>query len=345
MDILLPAAGGYYQVAGARPQWSIRHVTVESNAFFHLTYNIAGNLWMKDGSGMHAPWFGAYRNTTPNVHRFLRFDGKRIGRPGSVPWPLSFELSEAEVKRIREARDQKITPRSAGLAISRWGNYRTGKGGTLEIIGKYQVGDQFYVKGEGTVIISEGGYLAPGGRSSFAIAPESTVVLLQDARIGCEISTMQAGRASVWVGGTLMVGTSDHPITRDMLFPGTGIEEDKSIRNPAGSGRTPGVSFLVSPKGRVIMHSADPSKARVVFKMHDSEKARRLGKQWGDAKGIVLAFLGQTELNGVVFDNVLEGGIMAPPEMRKKWKNINYGKNNLAEPEKLYWDFKVPDSK
>jgi hypothetical protein len=345
VDVLLPAGHSYYQVAVDRPQWDVRHMTVESNAFFHLTYNIAGNLWMKDGSGKHAPWFGAYRNATPGLHRFLRLDGKRIGRPGTVPWPLSFELPEAELKRIKAARDKKITPRSAGIAISRWGNYLAGKGGTLEITGTYQVGDQFYVKGEGTIIISEGGYLAPGGRSSFAIEPGATVVLLQDARIGCEIATMQAGRASVWVGGTLMIGTPQRPITRDMLFPVTGIEEDRIIRNPAGSGRTPGVSLLVGKKGRLVLHSADPTKARLIFKMHDSAKARKLGKQWGDAKGVVLAFFGESNLNGVVFDNVLEGGIMVSPEQRKIWKNISYGKNNLAEPEKLYWDLKSEEDK
>ena len=47
--------------------------TFENNAFFHLTYTLLGNLWMKDGSGMHAPWNGAYGNPAPDVHRFLRF--------------------------------------------------------------------------------------------------------------------------------------------------------------------------------------------------------------------------------------------------------------------------------
>jgi hypothetical protein len=291
---------------------------------------------------MHAPWNGAYRNPKPNVHRFLRFDGKRIGRPGTIPWPLEYELPEGETDR-KAAKEKMITPRSAGMAVSRWGRYGTGPGSTLEVIGSNQVGDQFYVNGEGTIIVSEGGYLAPGGRSSFAIAPESTVVLLQDARIGMEITHMQEGRASVWVGGTLMIGTPERPITRDMLFPVTGIEEDKIIRNPSGSGRTPGCSLLVSKGGRLILHSADPAKARLVFKMHDSEKAKKVGERWGDAKGIALAFLGQTNLNGVVFDNVLLDGITVSPEQRAKWKNVYYGENNLAEPDKLYWNLKAED--
>lgn len=40
----------------------------------------------------------------------------------------------------------------------------------------------------------------------------------------------------------------------------------------------------------------------------------------------------------MVFDNVLEGGIMVSAEQRAKWKNVFHGQHNLAEPDKLYWD-------
>lgn len=32
-------------------------MTIQNNVHFLLTYNIGGNVWMKDGSGMQAPWF------------------------------------------------------------------------------------------------------------------------------------------------------------------------------------------------------------------------------------------------------------------------------------------------
>jgi len=142
-----------------------------------------------------------------------------------------------------------------------------------------------------------------------------------------------------------MIGTPERPITRDMLFPVVGVEEQYIIRKPAGGIRTPGVSFLVSEKGQLVMHTVDPTKARLVFKMHDSEKAKAAGKKYGNPKGTVLAFFGKAKLNGVVFDNVLEGGIMVSPEQRATWKNVSYGKNNLAGPEKLYWDLKLEDEK
>ena len=94
-------------------------------------------------------------------------------------------------------------------------------------------------------------------------------------------------------------------------------------------------------EGRLLMNTVDPTKARLVFKMHDSDKAKAAGKKYGNPKGSVLAFFGKAELNGVVFDNVLEGGIMVTPKQRATWKNVFYGKGNLGEPEKLYWDIKT----
>lgn len=323
-DILLPSAGVYYQVVGNRPQWRCRHMIVENNAHFFLTFNIQGNCWMKDGSRMVAPWFGKYCNDTPGLHRFLRFDGLRIDRPG---------------------RGAKV-PARGHFNISQWGRYQAAAGGTIELIGTNMVTDQFSVGGEGTVIISENSHLAPGNRTAFAIMPEATVVLLQDARIGCETVATLGGKASVWVGGTLMIGTPKRPITRDMIFAVTGIDEKFILRQPAENIRCPGVSFLVGKKGRLVMHTVDPTKARLVFKMHHGEKAMARGKgrgDFGNPKGIVLDFLGEAKLNGVVFDNVLEGGLMVSPKQRATWKNISYGKNNLAEPGKLYWDLKAED--
>lgn len=319
-DILLPASDVYYQVVGDRPQWRCRHMTVENNAHFFLTYSICGNVWMKDGSRMQAPWFGRYVNDTPNLHRFLRFDGMRIDRP----------------------RTREEVPARGHFTISQWGQYRAATNATIELIGTNMVTDQFSVGGEGTVIISENSHLAPGNRTAFAIMPGATVVLLQDARIGCETIATLGGKASVWVGGTLVIGTPERPITRDMVFAVTGIDEKFISRRPAENIRCPGVSFLVGEKGRLVMYTVDPTTARLVFRMHNGEQARARGTGRGDfgsPKGIVLDFLGEAELNGVVFDNVLKDGLMVSREQRTTWKNVFYGTNNLAEPKELYWYF------
>ena len=52
---------------------------------------------------------------------------------------------------------------------------------------------------------------------------------------------------------------------------------------------------------------------------------------------IDMVLLGDVHLKGVVFDNVLKGGILLPdPGIRSKWQNVLYGDHNAAEPGELY---------
>jgi hypothetical protein len=323
IDILLPAAdskylSGGYGAGGMSKPTPNRHVTIERNATYGSSYNIWGNLWMKDASGLKGRQLGSFINLDPNVHRFLRFDGVRT--------------DGAE---------------SSKYVIGHWGKYETGKGSTLEVIGKIRgSGDGLWVSGDGRLIMSENSYLTDGQRTGFYIQPKATVVLLQDARIGQECNMQQTSTAAVTCLGTLMIGLPERPITRDMLFPLAGIKREQINRNPGVHARASGAAFILSGEvSRLVIHSDDPAKARVVFKMYDSERAKANNRKWGVPDGINFYFAGKTELNGVLFDNVFEGGIMAPAAMRKNWKNVFYGKHNLAEPEKLHSDLKAEDNK
>lgn len=322
IDMLMPAAEVRYSAGG----WGgggnegtppSRHLTIEYNATYGITYNVQGNLWMKHGSGLVGKHRGRFFNEQPNVHRFIRFDGDRAG-----------------------GKDKLIESRDA--VIGQWGDFAAGEGSTLEMIGQIRsAADRLYIRGSGTFILSEGSFLSDGNRSAISIAPGSTLALLQDARVGYEATFQRGCCASVWIGGTLMIGLPDKPIRKDMPLYLSGVTEDLINRGPGGGMRIAGTSFVLSDKGRFAVHSADPKKARVIFKMHDSERAKDAGKRYnrdGRSGGLICYFGGKAELNGVMFDNVHPGGIIAPPAARKTWKNIFYGKNNLAEPEKLYWN-------
>jgi len=328
IDMLLPAANTRYVATG----WGKggnegtpphRHLTIEYGASYGRSFNVQGNLWMKHGSGLAGWHRGRFVDEKPGLHRFIRFDGDRIAfRRGGISAPL-------------------VESRTA--VLGQWGHFTTGEGGTLELIGQiHSAADRLYIDGSGTFILSEGSFLSDGARAGISIAPGSTLVLLQDATVGSEITRqMQQCYASIWVGGTLMIGLPDKPIRRDMPFPLSGVTKDRISRNPGGGMRVAGVSFVLSDQGRFVVHSADPRKARVIFKMHDSERARKKGARYtsrnGKPDGIALYFAGKADLNGVVFDNVLEGGIMVSSEQRAAWKNVFHGEHNLAEPGKLYW--------
>jgi len=328
IDMLLPASDTFYSASGwgqggnegSPPH---RHLTIEYGASYGLTYNVQGNLWMKHGSGLVGKHRGRYDTVEPDLHRFLRYDGDRAGRDGTLT-------------------------KSEDVVLAQWGFFQTGKGSTLELIGRIRAAaDRLYIAGPGTFIISEGSFLSDGARSAISIASGATLALLQDARVGNE-TTMQstACYASIWINGTLMIGLPDRPIRKDMLFPLSGVKKDLINRGPGGSMRIAGASFVLTDQGRFVVHSADPEKARVIFKMHDSERARANGERYARGEkpeGIICYFGGKAELDGVMFDNVFAGGIIAPPAIRKTWKNIFYGKHNLAEPEKLYWDLKADD--
>ena len=322
IDILMPASDTGYSAGG----WGgggneggppNRHLTIEYNATYGITYNVQGNLWMKHGSGLVGKHRGRFFSEQPNVHRFLRFDGERAGRNGTLVDGLD-------------------------ACIGQWGHFGTGKGSTLEMIGRIRcAADRAYITGHGTIILSEGATLSDGNRAAFSIGPDSTVAFLEDAQLGHEASMQRAGCASILCTGTLMFGLPDRPIRKDMAFVISGMTTKQINRNLGGGGRSPGASLILTDQSRFVIHSVDPKKARVIIKMHDSERAK--AQAMGTPEGIVCYFAGKAELNGVVFDNVLEGGIMVPAAMRKTWKNIFYGKNNLAEPEKLYWDLKAGD--
>jgi len=325
IDMLLPAADTRYSAGG----WGgggneggppNRHLTIEYNATYGITYNVQGNLWMKHGSGLVGKHRGRFFSEQPDVHRFLRFDGDRLGREDT----------------LIESRD---------AVIGQWGHFGTGKGSTLEMIGQIRsAADRLYIDGSGTFILSEGSFLSDGNRSAISIAPGATLALLQDAKVGHETTFQRDCCASIWIGGTLMIGLPDKPIHRDMPLHLGGVTTDRINRTPGGGMRIVGASLVLSDKGRFVVHSVDPQRARMILKMHDSERAKDTGKRYnrdGKPGGLICYFGGKAELNGVMFDNVHPGGIIAPAAMRKTWKNVFYGEHNLAAPEKLYWDLHV----
>ncbi len=319
VDILMPASDTAYSAGG----WGSggneggppnRHLTVEYNATYGITYNVQGNLWMKHGSGLVGKHRGRFFDEKPDVHRFMRFDGKRNSREGTLVG----------------ARD---------TAIGQWGDFGAGRGSTLEMIGETRcAADRAYVRGHGTLIISEGAVLADGDRAAFHIGPDSTVAFLEDAQLGRETAMQRAGCASILCTGTLMFGLPDRPIRRDSVFAVAGMTTNQINRALSGGGRSPGASLICTDQSRLVIHSVDPKKARVIFKMHDSERAKALAR--GNPDGIVCYFAGEAELDGVVFDNVLEGGLLVSPKQRATWKNVSYGEHNLAEPDELYWNLK-----
>jgi len=121
------------------------------------------------------------------------------------------------------------------------------------------------------------------------------------------------------------------------------IQEKKKVCLPNGT-------YLVSdvlPGGKVRVFSENPETARLVLRwngnrphfLRDDNKADKDKLDaWGKVnKKIDVAFLGDVQFNGVVFDDLHKGGVkLADPAIRKGWKNVFFGNGNAAPGEELF---------
>ncbi|MCC5846924.1 MAG: hypothetical protein JJU29_02440 [Verrucomicrobia bacterium] len=344
-DILLPAADEAYRIiqSGNRDHlgaFSLRHLTVEKNASYEVQYTILGNLWMKDGGKLgHGTQTGGFGSGEGQRHTFARF----------CNW-----------HHVRE-------PHWAYAEyISHWVHFDQGRG-SMEIIGHTGGPSDRVSLRSGTLVISENSSLICGDRAAFFTAPGSTLILLDGAKIA-NPSPLKGGSGgnimgTYGIGGTLLFGTPEHPLQRDLIFSACLYPIDRLNKDSNPSDRASGASWVFGPESRLVTHSADPTRARVVFRPRDRATMptlgipmnlrgpyeNRSGNQRGPAnpglwehpdipKSPIILFRGNTDFNGVVFDGFAEGTILVSPAARRRWKNVSFGENNQASPEKLFKD-------
>ncbi len=341
-DVLLPAAEKKYEAiqAGNRDHlgaFDLRHLTVEANASYRVRYTVWGNLWVKDGASLgNGTQTGGLGSADANKHTFARF--------------CNFH--------------DRLQPTWAyAPAISHWVYIDTGDTGSLEIIGESGgAGDRLTMM-RGTLVISENSYIGNGNRGSFYTQPGTTAILLDGARVGCPDPLVSSGRATYGIGGTLLFGTKEHPLKHDLEFSACYFPLDQFTPTPSLGQRTSGASFVLAKSGRMEIHSADPSKARVIFRPRSRElpvsqyvvgrafwqytkrdgkaaiaPTQELWQQPTIPTGVTAVFDGATDFNGVVFDGFYDGGIYVDPKARAKWKNVSFGKANQVAPENLFKD-------
>jgi hypothetical protein len=323
-DVLLPAAATQYKAiqSGNRDllkPYTVRHLTSERNASYNVRYTIAGNLWLKDGSDLGGgTQTGGFGDGKSNRQTFVRFCGMR--------WPG---------KKKRVSQDE-----GEWAALSHWVYLDPGPGGSIEVIGKSGgAGDRLTVQ-SGTLIVSENSYIGNGNRGSFYTMPGTTAILLDGAGVGCPDKIVSGANGTYGIAGKLLFGAPEHPLQRDLRFEGCLFNLDALSPNATPSQRTAGASFVLGTTGEMVIHSADPKKARVIFCPRPAtapvgnyvmQKGRRQ-----TPTQVTAVFAGKTTFNGVVFDGFYKGGIVVSPADRARWQNISFGNNNQGKPEELF---------
>jgi hypothetical protein len=292
-----------------KTQLRARHVTLapgSSVAFADLA--LSGNLWIQKGATfqfVHGTLGAADKDT------FVRSDNPRTERF------LNF-------LRYRK-RPEKGT----------------------ELIGKWQIGDQVFLY-SGHFIIAPGSTFQHTDRFPLDVYPDGTLEILSGATY--EARGNYYHKDDVTIHGKLLAGTADRPLTADatmgLSFKAHGKGKD-SGSNAVKASTKDDVGLLLMPKAELTVTSSDPAKARLVFRWHRNPQAtfawgadRREGPAKGDEPadlaamphGICMRFFGQANLNGVVFDDVLRGGIALPdPAVAKQWKNVTIGKGSFGQ--------------
>jgi hypothetical protein len=98
--------------------------------------------------------------------------------------------------------------------------------------------------------------------------------------------------------------------------------------------------MVVLEGGDIQVHSSDPKNARLVIHWHglmDEEDDRQILSKNGTPHRIEMVILEDVQLNGVLFDHFLAGGIeLKNPEIVSGWKNVFFGKHNEGPPQALF---------
>ncbi|HUS44565.1 MAG TPA: hypothetical protein VM219_00815 [Phycisphaerae bacterium] len=302
-DILFPDSDSFYSIGTGDIALQVRHLTVGANASMGISrMEFCGNVWVRKGQ-----W-------GPGLH---------------VNFPLAFGGKAAFARND----DAKIDTFATHFAVNK------PKGGSIEFLGPWDVGDELHVN-SGTMILGPGSLFSPADRATHLVFPEGTLVLMSGATF-LPKGNKCFGHDLV-VSGTLQAGTPERPLKSDCVlalgFKAHGefdasLPQNRHLKNMS----TPNDSGLViNPGARLVVYSADPAKARLVFRWTGTESGSThvapeapLASIKDVPRRIAMTLLGQIDFNGVEFNDVRKGGIvLAHPSINLHWKNLFYGENN-----------------
>ncbi len=329
-DILLPAAERSYQVKGGA-HWHqskgflARHLTVESGASFGANVKgLFGNLWVWPGSDFNGGGCAYFRGPR---HTFLR---------NGDPRPLDGPIRWADLEAKSLAR--------------KWVLRKDDPDASMEIIGGAGSGDETHVQ-QGRLVVSEGSTVLIGPRCCQTVGP-AAVLQLQSGAVFAK-NHNQPHKQDMLVRGRLQAGSPQRPITEDCYVGLSFKDHGRLFASEMWRKRGEYRGLEIWPGAQVRVHSADSTEARLVFQYHGKDGFGDTGappKEGEPGYGAYLEVPRQIDitiwagadvrLDGVVFDDVREGGIrLQDPAMRDSWRHVFYGEGNAGGPEALFAHF------
>lgn len=345
-DVIMPASETYYMVDFQNPghgkkngvKFTARCVTVGANANLSAgDARTTGNVWVRRGG-------------------FFMVDVNHF-----------FEGSANTFYRNENDREkEKSGPGGEGCYVCQYFNLKKAtKEASVEILGNAFTVDEFQLF-SGTLIIGQDSVVEPGREAYPYIEKDAVLAIMDGGYFGKWVLDYHCYDLDVR-GGTLLGGLPDRPLTRNATlrigfknYTNTqyGKPKDKGGQPVHKFARQPGI--MLKPGSVVRSHSTDLAKARLVIaaipdtymitfcrpplgtdwvrKESEKDPMRKAFYDWLAAlpKGIDMIVEKGAVIDGVELDGFRKGGLMVrEPGLEKEWKNVFYGKGNLAPPAEL----------
>ncbi len=304
-DIIITAGpDGAKTFIGGSKGCEARHMTVEKGVgAFLKSVSVHGNMWVKDGASWHAISVRGSRDT------FMRNDNP--------------------------------TPNAAANKIA----FNKPPDKSTEWMGNWKIGDELDLF-SGIFVVSPDSTFMPGDRSTQHIYPNAKLVLTSGSAFYKRDN--QYWGHDIEIVGEVLAGTPQRPLTKDatlgLSFKAKGAAKGHAKGKESISHLTKegDMGLILYKEGRLVVHSADPKTARLVIQWRGfgekiPSKENEPAAVAAMPHGIDMLLLGDASLDGIEFNNVLKGGIAMPDlAARDAWKNVTYGKDNLAPTPELF---------
>jgi len=304
-DVIFPADAR----ASIKATFPVRHMTVQKDANVSVNgLDLRGNLWVQKGAKFTFVngTFGATDKDT-----YVRSDNDSTERMTNM-------------LRVKKQPDK-----------------------SLEFMGRWSIGDQVFLQ-SGQFIVGPGCLFQHTDRFQFDVYPTGTLVILSGATYEARGNYYQ--KNDLTIRGKLLAGTPDRPLTSDctigLSFKAQGKGGDSGSQGVKVS-KPDDAGLVVAPDGVLSESSSDPTKARLIFRWHRNPQEthawgaeKREGKGTGVEPadiaamehGIRMRLLGKVQFDGVVFNDVIKGGIqLSDPAVASQWRNVTLGTGNFGK--------------
>ena len=341
-DLILPGVeeGKSYQVTAG--DVSFRHVSAENHAqLLCHRMRIQGNVWIHERGRVQVTAVKEGTFVGP-FHTVIFLDRPPIGELITKEWQRAWARnSNCDPEGYKIVRSGSWD--FGGYQLAQYIFIKKDPGASVEFLGNIITRDKFWCF-SGTTILGPDCAMMADTRNGDWVMKDATLQLMSGATWGKFQNKLNLNDQGI--DGTVEFGTAERPLTKDVIVATSWKDYSGLFHESSNSGTYSG--FSVAAQGKLRMHSADPTSARVVFRYLDRDGGiawcnKRNGGHGNPFykelnKRIDVTFLGDVEMDGVVFEDVHQGGVrLGNLGMKSKLKHVTFGKNcGSAKPDEMF---------